>query len=47
MDQCNWKETDFPSTGKDWKKIESNNKSIAFNILYVPYNNEKIRHAYN
>ena len=32
---------DFPSHGKDWKKSESNNKSIAFNILYVPHNTEK------
>ena len=31
--------------GKDWKKFVSNNKSIALNILYVPYNTEKIRHA--
>ena len=29
------------------KQFESNNKSIALNILYVPYNTEKIRHAYN
>ena len=36
----------FPSHSKDWKKIESNNKSIALNILYVPHNTEKIRHAY-
>ena len=28
------------------KKFESNNKSIALNILYVPYNTEEIRHAY-
>ena len=28
-----WKEIDFPSQGKDWKKFESNNKSIALNIL--------------
>ena len=41
-----WKEIDFPSQGKDWKKFESNNKSIALNILYVLYNTEKIRHAY-
>ena len=41
-----WKEIDFPSQGKDWKKIVSNNKSIALNILYVPHNTEKIRHAY-
>ena len=33
IDQYNWNEIDFPSTGKDWKKFESNNKSIALNIL--------------
>ena len=37
---------DFPSHGKDWKNFELNNKSIALNILYVPYNTEKIRHEY-
>ena len=26
IDQYNWKETDFPSHGKDWKKFESKNK---------------------
>ena len=31
---------------KDWKKFESNNKSIALNILYVPHDTEKICHAY-
>ena len=41
------KEIDFPSHSKDWKKFESNNKSIALNILYVPYNTEKIKHTYN
>ena len=41
-----WKEIDFPSQGKDWKKFESNNKSIALNILYVPYNTEQIRLVY-
>ena len=33
IDQYNWNEIDFPSHGKDWKKFESNNKSIALNIL--------------
>ena len=47
IDQYDWKEIDFPSHGKDWKKCESNNKSIALNILYVPHNTEKIGHAYN
>ena len=35
-----------PSNKKDWKKFEVNNKSIALNLLYVPDNTEKIRHAY-
>ena len=36
----------FPSQSKDWKNFESNNKSIALNILCVTHNTEKIRHAY-
>ena len=35
IDQYNWNDTDFPSTGKDWKKFELNNESIALNTLYV------------
>ena len=46
IDKYDWKKIDFPPTGKDSKKIESNNKSIVLNILYVPYNTEKTRHAY-
>ena len=46
IDQYNWKEIDFPSHKKDWKKFELNNKSIALNILYIPYNTKYIRHAY-
>ena len=37
IDQYNWKEIDFPSHKKDWKKVELNNKSIALNVFYVPY----------
>ena len=33
----------FPIT---YKRFESNNKSIALNILHVPHNTEEIRHAY-
>ena len=44
--QYNWKEIDFPSNKKDWKKFELSNKSIAINIFYVPHNTEEIRHAY-
>ena len=45
IEQCNWKEIDFPSTSKDWKKFELNNE-IALNILYVPHNTKKIDVAY-
>ena len=33
IDQYNWNDIDFPSTGKDWTKFELNNESIALNIL--------------
>ena len=46
IDQYNWKEIDFPSHKKDWKKFQSNNKSIALNILHVPHNTKEIRHAH-
>ena len=46
INQYDWNDIDFPSTGKDWKKFELNNKSIALNILYVPHNTKKICHAY-
>ena len=45
MDQYNWKDIDFPSTSKDWRKFELNNK-IALNILYVPNNTNKVNVAY-
>ena len=45
IEQYNWKDIDFPSTSKDWKKFELNN-DIAFNILYVPHNTKKIEIAY-
>ena len=40
VDQYNWKEIE------DWKKFELSNETIALNILFVPYNTEKIRLAY-
>ena len=46
IDLYNWKEIDFPSHKKDWKKFESNDKSIALNILYIPCNTKELRHAY-
>ena len=45
IEQHNWKDIDFPSTSKDWKKLELNNE-IALNILYVPHNTKKIEIVY-
>ena len=45
IEQYNWKDIDFPSTSKDWKKFELNNE-IALNILYVPHNAKKIHVGY-
>ena len=39
-------EIHFPSNQNDWKKFESNNKSITLNILYIPHITKDIRHAY-
>ena len=46
IDKYNWNEIDFPSHRNNWKNFESNNKTIALNIFYVPYNTEEIRHEY-
>ena len=45
IEEYNWKDIDFPSTSKDWKKFELNNE-IVLKILYVPHNTEKIEIAY-
>ena len=42
IEEYNWKDIDFPSTSKDWKKFELNNE-VALNILYVPHNTKKNR----
>ena len=48
INQYNWEEISFPSHKNDWKKVELNNKTIALNILYVPFNTKEmhVRHAY-
>ena len=45
IDQYNWKDIDFPSASKDWRKFQLNNK-IELNNLYVPHNIRKINVAY-
>ena len=45
IEEYNWKDIDFPSTSKAWKKFELNNE-VALNILYVPHNTKKVEIAY-
>ena len=46
IDTYNWKDIKFPSQSNDWIKFEQNNRTIALNILYAPYNTKQIRPAY-
>ena len=46
INNYNWKDIEFPSHSKDWRKFECNNKTIALNILYVPYKTKEIRRAF-
>ena len=46
INQYNWKRIEIPTEQKNWKKFEQNNKTIALNILFVPYNTKTIRLAY-
>ena len=38
ISKYNWEGLEFPAGPKDWKKFEQNNKTIALNVLFVPYN---------
>ena len=44
-EKYNWKDIDFASTSKNWKKSELNNE-VALNILYVPHGTKKLEIAY-
>ena len=46
INNYNWKDIEFLSHSKDWRKFEWNNKTTALNILYVPYNTKQIKQAY-
>ena len=37
VEKYDWNGVNFPPEIPDWKRSESNNKSIALNVLYVPY----------
>ena len=46
INNYNWKDIEFTLHSKDWRKFECNNKTIALNILYVPYNTKQIKQVY-
>ena len=46
INKYNWNDINFPTTRKDWNRFEVNNKNVALNILYVPFNTKKIEIAY-
>ena len=46
INNYNWNDINFSTAKKDWNKFELNNKDVAFNILYVPFNTKKIEIAY-
>ena len=46
IDNYNWNDINFRAIKKDWNKFELNNKNVALNILYVPFNTKKVQIAY-
>ena len=46
INKYNWKGIDFLAGPKEWKKFEQNSKTIALNILFIPYNTVTITVAY-
>ena len=46
IDNYSWKDIKFASHSKGWRNFEQNNKTIALNILFAPYNTNQIRPAY-
>ena len=46
INKYNWEGIEFPAGPKEWGKFERNNKTIALNILYIPYNIKTISVSY-
>ena len=46
IDKYDWSGIHFPSGKEDWNKFELNTKTIAVNVLFIPYNTKQIRQAY-
>ena len=46
INNFNWNEINFPPQQQDYKKFETNNESIALNILYIRHDTEDIKLFY-
>ena len=46
INKYDWKDINFPSHKEDRNTFQKNNRSIALNIFYVPYNTKQLRPAY-
>ena len=46
IDKYNWNDINLPTIRKDWNRFEVNNKNVALNILYVPFNTKIIEITY-
>ena len=46
VEKYDWNGINFLAEIQDWKRFELNNNSIALKVLYVPYGEKNIRHAY-
>ena len=46
IDNYNWNDINFPAAKIDWNKFELNDKNVALNILYVPFNTKKAEITY-
>ena len=46
IDQYNQKDINFPTGSKDWKKLKTNKKTIALNVLFTTHIKEEIKQAY-
>ena len=46
INQYDWSGTNFSSNVDDFKMFELNTKSVALNVLFVPYGEKTIRHMY-
>ena len=46
INEYNCDDIQFSFDQKDWNKFETNNESIALNILHIPHNTKNIKHCY-